>query len=356
MAEYTPGSKINYDLFKQNYDPNLPYNQQSQTIQQKYNEDLFNKYSGIASEEPKLGFFEKLGSGLESLFSAYGAEPDYVNPNLAEMLAQQNYQNTLAYSPMFDNRNRFKEDIIPERMIDAPMDLESTMAGSILDKGITNRSLIGDLPNLNYRNYNLSNLFNRNQTIQPDFINAPQDYYQPMAMRKDLGMDTSYGVANEPDDTQSQEYIDQVKKSQGGGIGGLLKFLIGLAVPGAGFLMNLPGRGLEGIRSLNQRIQGSDFGQATSIADYLDMRKYGGAQGRRDASARTMAQARGLQKQIDQRPTATQTNQDRGRGDRPGGANYSAPSRPSRTSPQSGMQAERTRSRDLGSMRGGVGR
>jgi len=198
--------------------------------------------------------------------------------------------------------------------------------------------------------------FNRNKTTQPDFINASQDYYQPMAMRKDLGMDTSYGVANEPDVEQDQEYIDQVKKSQGGGIGGLLKFLVGLAVPGAGFLMNLPGRGLEGIRSLNQRIQGSDFGQATSIADYLDMRKYGGAQGRRDASARTMAQARGLQKQIDQRPTATQTYQDRARGDRPGGANYSAPSRPSRTSPQSGMQAERTRSRDLGSMRGGVGR
>ena len=173
---------------------------------------------------------------------------------------------------------------------------------------------------------------------------------------KSLGFDTSYGVANEPDDTQSQEYIDQVKKSQGGGIGGLLKFLLGLAVPGAGFLMNLPGKGLEGIRSLNQRIQGSDFGQATSLMDYLDMRKYGGLQGRREASEKTMADARRLQKQIDQRPTATQTDQDRARGDRPGGANYSAPSKPSRTSPQSGMQAERTRSRDLGSMRGGVGR
>jgi len=81
MAEYTPFSKINYDLFKQNYDPNLPYNEQSQTIQQKYNEDLFNKYSGIASEEPKLGFFDKLTGGLEGLFSAYGAEMPQV-PNL----------------------------------------------------------------------------------------------------------------------------------------------------------------------------------------------------------------------------------------------------------------------------------
>jgi len=386
MAEYTPVSKINYDLFKQNYDPNLPYNQQSQTIQQKYNEDLFNKYSSIASEEPKLGFFEKLGSGLESLFSAYGAEPDYVNPNLAEMLAQQNYQNTLAYSPMFDNRNRFKEDIIPERMIDAPMDLESTMAGSILDKGITNRSLIGNLPNLNYRNYNLSNLFN---TTEPDlnnfalarrlmtqpgldtFTGINKGVYDPYGIKVEdgrfsydmnktsladyqkpknrfTGMDLESGYLDRAGSSDQDIYAEQ-EKQKGDGIGGLFRFLLGLAVP-------LPGKGLEGIRSLNQRIQGSDFGQATSLMDYLDMRKYGGAQGRRDASARTMAQARGLQKQIDQRPTATQTYQDRARGDRPGGANYSAPSRPSRTSPQSGMQAERTRSRDLGSMRGGVGR
>ena len=115
--------------------------------------------------------------------------------------------------------------------------------------------------------------FNRNKTTQPDFINASQDYYQPMAMRKDLGMDTFYGVANEPDVEQDQEYIDQVKKSQGGGIGGLLKFLVGLAVPGAGFLMNLPGRGLEGIRSLNQRIRNTDFGQSRTGAEYMMRRR-----------------------------------------------------------------------------------
>ena len=217
---------------------------------------------------------------------------------------------------------------------------------SVLDQGIPFA-----LPNLNYRNYDLSNLFNRNQTTQPDFINAPQDYYQPMAMRKDLEMDTSYGVANEPDVEQDQEYIDQVKKSQNGGIAKLFEFLGNIPTP-----FNLVRRGLESLSGLNQRLRATDFAQANSLMDYLDMRKYGGLQGRRDAAAATMAQARGLQKQIDQRPTATQTTQDRGRGDRPGGANYSAPSRPSRTSPQSGMQAERTRSRDLGSMRGGVGR
>ena len=203
--------------------------------------------------------------------------------------------------------------------------------------------------------------FNRNKTTQPDFKNAPQDDYASLYSSPELDtsrfadVDLESGYLDRAGSSDQDIYAEQ-EKQKGGGIGGLFKFLLGLAVPGAGFLMNLPGRGLEGIRSLNQRIQGSDFGQATSIADYLDMRKYGGLQGRRDASEKTMADARRLQKQIDQRPTATQTDQDRARGDRPGGANYSAPSRPSRTSPQSGMQAERTRSRDLGSMRGGVGR
>jgi len=145
---------------------------------------------------------------------------------------------------------------------------------------------------------------------------------------KSLGFDTSYGVANEPDDTQSQEYMDQVQKSQGGGIGGLLKFLVGLAVPGAGFLMNLPGKGLEGIRSLNQRIQGSDFGQATSIADYLDMRKYGGAQGRRNASARNMAQARGITKSLASKPSSTSGGYQQG----PGGSGAQTTSAKSKTS------------------------
>jgi hypothetical protein len=113
---------------------------------------------------------------------------------------------------------------------------------------------------------------NQAKTVRPNIFDIAGGITQTTPMR-DLGFDTSYRVANEPDDTQSQEYIDQVKKSQGGGIGGLLKFLVGLAVPGAGFLMNLPGRGLEGIRSLNQRIQNTDFGQSRTGAEYMMKRR-----------------------------------------------------------------------------------
>ena len=88
---------------------------------------------------------------------------------------------------------------------------------------------------------------------------------------------------------------------------------------------------LGGLRNLNDRIRSSDFGQATSLADYLDMQRYGGAQGRRDAAARTMAQARGLQKQMAQRPSAQVSAQDAARGggggrDHDGGASAAAQS------------------------------
>jgi hypothetical protein len=88
---------------------------------------------------------------------------------------------------------------------------------------------------------------------------------------------------------------------------------------------------LGGLRNLNDRIRSSDFGQATSLADYLDMQRYGGAQGRRDAAARSMAQARGLQKQMAQRPSAQVSAQDAARGggggrDHDGGASAAAQS------------------------------
>ena len=196
---------------------------------------------------------------------------------------------------------------------------------------LQNRDLIQQIIAQNQQRFNTADtapfFFPQGQTMGiPQAAPSQQFQFLPEA----------YGQS-EIDDTQDQEYIDQVKKSQGGGIGGLLKFLIGLAVPGAGILMNLP----KGIKSLNQRLQQSDFGQATSLADYLDMRKYGGAQERRDASARTMAQARGLQKQIDQRPSAIGGGG--GGGGRDMGASVS-------------RSAAATRSRDLGSMRGGVGR
>jgi hypothetical protein len=106
-------------------------------------------------------------------------------------------------------------------------------------------------------------------------------------------------------------------KKQKKGIANLLKTAVGFMIPGSNFIMG------GGLQSLNQRIRGSDFSQATSLADYLDMQRYGGAQGRTEAAARNMAQARGLQKQIDARTSSQRTSDDRGMGQMP--ASTSAP-------------------------------
>ena len=106
-------------------------------------------------------------------------------------------------------------------------------------------------------------------------------------------IDTSFGVANEPDVEEEEE------KSKG--IGSLFEFLSRFS----------PVRGIAKLlEPLNARIQSSDFAQAKNLADYLDMRSYGGLRERENRAAQTMAQARGLQKQMAQRPSATPSARD----------------------------------------------
>jgi len=202
---------------------------------------------------------------------------------------------------------------------------------------------------------------NNSLSLQPNYLmpntnkvpQLPANRLEGLPSLNLQSLPANMGVANEEDVEQVDSLTGQ-KKS-----GGILDLIMSIAVPGYGFLKNMGKGGLQGIRGLNQRIQQSDFGRSKTLADYFDARSYGGRDARDRASQQTMQDARDIQTKINSgvyRRTAADNVIDRGRGDRPGGANYSAPSKPSRTSPQSGMQAERTRSRDLGSMRGGVGR
>jgi len=194
------------------------------------------------------------------------------------------------------------------RNIGAPMTLEETMAGSVLPPDPR-----------------------RFQSI------FPTTGIMQQAPLQNLGIDTSYGVANEED--VEQEFLPDQKKSSG--LADLFRTLIGFAVPGSSFFLN-QGRGaLDGIKSLNQRLRNTDFAKSSSLADYFDARSYGGRDARDRAASQNMREARAIQRQVDMRPSAVPTNQDRGRGQ-----NFSGPTR----------SAAATRSRDLGSMRGGVGR
>ena len=188
------------------------------------------------------------------------------------------------------------------RNLGVPMTLEQTMAGSVLPPDPR-----------------------RFQSIFPPeatgiMQQAPLDGVSDMSI-----------IDETTNDEQSQEYIDQVKESQEGGLAKLFKTILGFAIPGSSFFMGNSSP-LQGIKALNQRLRNTDFAKSSSLADYFDAKSYGGRDARDRAASQNMREARAIQRQVDMRPSAIQTNQDRGRGNRPGGANYSAPSKPSRAS------------------------
>ena len=134
-----------------------------------------------------------------------------------------------------------------------------------------------------------------------------------------LGFDTSFRVANEPDEEQVEFLGERPNKFQEG-LGKLFEFLQSFSP------IATIGRGIESLRNKIDRRR--------AIRDDIVRDPQG--------TLNTIISPKIMNIQ----PTA----QDTARGDR----GTTTTSR--RTAPQSGMQAERTRTRDLGSMRGGVGR
>jgi len=120
---------------------------------------------------------------------------------------------------------------------------------------------------------------------------------------QNLGIDTSYGVANEED--VEQEFLPDQEPS---GIAKLFEFLGKIPTP-----FNLARRGLESLRGFNNRIQGSDFGRSKTLVDYLDARKYGGIDARDRAASQNMREARAIQRQVDMRGDSTSRVADRNR-------------------------------------------
>jgi len=123
-----------------------------------------------------------------------------------------------------------------------------------------------------------------------------------------------FTVAEKGDDLEDNAVtVDELGNlKQPSGFKDFLKAMLGFAIPGAGLFMG-DRSASEGIKSLNQRLRNTDFGRSKNLVDYLDMKKYGGYQGREDARARTMTQARGIQKQVDRRGDSTSRVADRNR-------------------------------------------
>ena len=168
-------------------------------------------------------------------------------------------------------------------------------------------------PNLNYlgRGMQMGN-FGPNQ----NYIGGGIQTIFPSNMLPTLsnlgGITPSYGVANEQDNEQDQEYIDLVNQSNNK-FGGIMDLIGSIAIPGYGFFKNIARGGLEGLKGFGRRLGQSDFAQSSTLADYLDARSYGGRDARDRASQKTMREARAIQRQVDMRGDSTSRVADRNR-------------------------------------------
>jgi hypothetical protein len=79
---------------------------------------------------------------------------------------------------------------------------------------------------------------------------------------------------------------------------------------------------LGGLKDINQRIQSTDFARSKTLADYLDAKSYGGIDARNAAAIANMAQARGIQKQMAQRPSSQVSARDAAMGGGGGGSDH----------------------------------
>jgi len=140
-----------------------------------------------------------------------------------------------------------------------------------------------------------------------------------------LDLERFQGVSKLGRQDEDIEQVEYLPGQEPKGIGKLIEFLKNIPTP-FNILRNILSG--QGIRNLNARIQGSDFGRSKTLMDYLDMKKYGGYEGREAARQATMAQARGITKSLASRPSSTSGGYQQG----PGGSGAQTTSAKSKTS------------------------
>jgi hypothetical protein len=142
-------------------------------------------------------------------------------------------------------------------------------------------------------------------------------------------------------DTDEEEKVDfSTSPTQATGIAKLFEFLSRFTPVG------LIRGGLESLKGLNQKIRDTDFARSRTLADYFATKRNKKFTGLNDPQGGVIPTFRNVKQQ------AQDKIDDRARGQ----IITRTPKSTRQIAPQSGMQAERTRTRDLGKMRGAIGR
>jgi len=214
-----------------------------------------------------------LGNGIYDLLDVIKASKD---PNIA-------YEG-LYQDPRRDDTTYYSGDLKPAYGLNDNVNNFQAFKSSAFPQGIDafrprigkpeqslSYNYIPDFINAPQNDY--ASLYNN----QPDFINAPQDDYASLYSLPELdtsrfkGTNLESGYLDRAGSYGQDVYAEQ-EKQKSGGIGGLFRFLLGLAVPGSGLFMG-DTSALQGIRNLNQKLRSTDFGQSKTLQEYLQRRE-----------------------------------------------------------------------------------
>ena len=207
------------------------------------------------------------------------------SPNIIDRAQEINELLTGEYDPEADDLfNRARRFNLFATNFQDPYYLDS-----ILNQNAANKAAM-DVFKQGFRNQNMMNQGIMNQ--------APSMFLDDAGLP---AIDTSFGVANEPD---VEEDVEKAKRSRTG-IGSLFNFLQNIPTP-----LNLLRKGLESLSGFNQRIRNTDFGRSSTLSEFL--------QRRRDRKAREEAARIGAAKQK-AIIAGQQVDTGGGPGNRPGG-------------------------------------
>ena len=160
------------------------------------------------------------------------------SPNIIDRAQEINELLTGEYDPEADDLfNRARRFNLFATNFQDPYYLDS-----ILNQNAANKAAM-DVFKQGFRNQNMMNQGIMNQ--------APSMFLDDAGLP---AIDTSFGVANEPD---VEEDVEKAKRSRTG-IGSLFNFLQNIPTP-----LNLLRKGLESLSGFNQRIRNTDFGRSS---------------------------------------------------------------------------------------------
>ena len=126
-----------------------------------------------------------------------------------------------------------------------------------------------------------------------------------------------------------------------GSIKSLGKNLIMNKLSGGNPMTMVGGMMLSGLSGINDKIRQTDFARSKTLADYFDVKKYGGIDARNFAASENMLASNVLQQEMAKRASSNVSNQDAGKGQMPASNSTPASSKsysaPQQTSGSGGL-------------------